>query len=524
MEKALKIGQKSATGSFWLLLGSIISTGLLAVSTIIMGALIGTDEYGLYAVALIPMAAILLFQDWGVGTAMTKYCAQYNKIKDEGSLRKFIKVGLIFGIATGLILTLISLSLANIIAVSVFGKPEAGYFIALASVVILSASVLNGTQSIFLGFEKMKFISIIAVCQASLQSSLSLLLVYSGYGTLGIILGYIFSSIVTSIIALILLYFVVYRKLSTNNSTNFDTTKILRLFLGYGIPIGASMIIAGMVLQIHNFIMATLLDEVIIGNYKMALNFAGLLSFFTIPISRVLFPAFSKLNFQKEKELVKTIFSSSIKYTSLLLIPASLAMMVLSKPIISTLYGDKWAYSPFFLSLVVILQLYALLGWITIPNFLTAQGETVFILKLNLLNLALGIPLAVLLIPKFGIPGLIIADIVDYLPSLIIMIYLTEKRYGTKIDFRNSGKIFLASIVAAVPTYFYLNIFVAPAWILLISGIVMFIAIYLATAPLLGVVNETDLNNLKTMFSGLGIVSKILNIPLFLMRKILRLH
>ena len=522
MEKALKIGQKSAKGSFWLLVGSVISIVILSVSTIIMGALIETDEYGLYVVALIPAATILLFQDWGVGTAMSKYCAQYNNIKEEGSLRKFIKVGLIFGITTGLILTLISLSLANIIASSVFGKPEASYFIVLASVSILSTSVLSGTNSIFLGFEKMKFISILAVCQAILQAGLSLFLVFAGYGTLGIVLGYILPSIATSIFGLILLYFGVYKKLDSNAPSSFDTTKTLKLFLGFGIPIGASMIISGMVLQFHQFIMAALLDEIVIGNYKMALNFAGLLSFFTIPISRVLFPAFSKLNFQKETKLVKSIFSSSIKYTSFLLVPATLAVMILSQPIISTLYGDKWLYSPLFLSLVAILRLYALFGMITFPSFLNAQGETFFLLKLNLLNLAVGIPLAVLLIPKFGIPGLILADIVDYIPSLIIMILWTEKRYGIKIDFRSSGKIFLASIVATLPTYLYLSIFAAPAWVLLVSGTVLFISIYLAAAPLLGAVNEKDLNNLRTMVSGLGIVSKVINIFLLLMRKILR--
>jgi len=43
--------------------------------------------------------------------------------------------------------------------------------------------------------------------------------------------------------------------------------------------------------------------------------------------------------------------------------------------------------------------------------------------------------------------------------------------------------------------------------------------VYLASAPLLGAVNRADIDNFKAMFSGLGVVSKILGVPLLFMRK-----
>lgn len=524
MEKALKMGKDSASGGFWLLVGRISSTVILAFSTIIIGLFIGVDEYGLYTIVLIPVATILLFQDWGIGAALTKYCAQYRNMKDQNSLRQLIKVGLTFTFATGIILTLISLSLANIIASSVFGKPEASFFIILVSFTIISTAIISGSQSIFLGFEKMKLISISVISQSVVQSGLSLFLVYSGYGTLGLLLGYIVGSIIGAIFSLFFLYTKIFRKLISKTSSGIESPISLKLLLKYGVPLGIGGLVSGLVLQFHSFMMASFLDETVIGNYKMALNFAGLLGFFTIPISRVLFPAFAKINWHEEPKLIKTIFNSSIKYTSLVLVPMTLAMMVLSQPIINTLYGDKWLYAPFFLSLVVILNLYVLFGTITIPNFLSAQGETVFLLKLNLLNLAIGIPLAIILIPNFGIPGLIVADILDYIPSIIIIVYWVGKKYNTKVNFRTSGKIFLASVVATIPTFLYVTYFAAPAWILLLSGAILFLVIYILITPLFGVIDEKDLDNLKTMFSGLGIISKILNILLLLMKKIIRLY
>jgi hypothetical protein len=49
-----------------------------------------------------------------------------------------------------------------------------------------------------------------------------------------------------------------------------------------------------------------------------------------------------------------------------------------------------------------------------------------------------------------------------------------------------------------------------------------FLATYLITAPLIGAINQTDISNLKAMFSGLGITSKLLEIPLTLVEKPLK--
>jgi O-antigen/teichoic acid export membrane protein len=268
--------------------------------------------------------------------------------------------------------------------------------------------------------------------------------------------------------------------------------------------------------------MASLVDVAIIGNYKIATNFAILLTFFTAPISTVLFPAFSKLDPRNEQQLLKTVFTASVKYTALFLVPATMAMMALSKPIIGTLYGDKWFYAPPFLVLYVIGNLFVIFGSLSVTSLLTALGETKMLMKLNMLTLAIGIPIAFLLIPQFGIPGVIFAGIAAGLPSLFVSLYWIWKRYGTKAEFRSSRKIFLASSIAAIVTYLFQSVFAAVAWIMLTIGVILFLAIYLIAAPLIGAINQTDINNLRAMFSGLGIISKLIEIPLTLVEKSLK--
>jgi O-antigen/teichoic acid export membrane protein len=522
MDKASEMGQASAVGSLQLFLGVSISTVILAVGTIILGLFISQGDYGLYAVALIPATTILLFQDWGVGGALTRYCAKYRVTNEEVEQRKIIVAGLIFEVTTGLLLTIVSILLASFIAYTIFHKPESAFLIVVSSITIFTAAIGAATNGIFVGFEQMKLSRNTSIIQATVQGVLAPLLVYFGYGAMGAIIGYTLSSAAGAVISLIFLYFFIFRKLPkprTNKSYIYQTLKPL---LKFGIPLNVGNLFAGLGGQFYSFLMAVYISNAIIGNYKIATNFAVLLTFFTTPILTVLFPAFSKLDPRSEKNLLKTVFTSSVKYTVLLVVPATLAMIVLSKPLIATLYGNKWPSAPLFLSLSVVYNLLSLFGWRSMGSLLPAVGETKLVMKLNLLTLLLSIPLAFLLVPSLGIIGIIIGVSGSALPSTFIGLYIIWKRYGVKADFRSSAKILLASALASLVVFLFLTFFTAANWVLIVGGSILFLTVYLISAPLVGAINQTDVNNLRAMFSGLGIISKLLEIPLKILEKTLR--
>jgi O-antigen/teichoic acid export membrane protein len=294
--------------------------------------------------------------------------------------------------------------------------------------------------------------------------------------------------------------------------------------LHYGVPLSISSILGGFRIQFYSFMMAFFCSDIMIGNYQAATNFAVLLTFFTFPIATVLFPAFSKLDPQNEHQLLKNVFTSSIKYTVLLLIPATMAVMVLSKPMISTLFGEKWVYAPFFLTLYVISNLFAVFGSLSMGSFLAGLGETKMLMKLSLLTLSIGLPLAFLLIPTLGITGVILGSIFAGLPSMFLGLHWIWKRYEVKADFKSSTKTFIASAIAAITTYSFLTFINAADWITLITGGIIFLATYILVAPIIGAINQGDINNLRAMLSGLGIISKLINIPLALAERVANLH
>jgi O-antigen/teichoic acid export membrane protein len=202
-------------------------------------------------------------------------------------------------------------------------------------------------------------------------------------------------------------------------------------------------------------------------------------------------------------------------------VPATMAVMVMSKPMIGTLFGQKWTYAPFFLTLNVISNLFVVFGSLIMGSFLAGLGETKMQMKLSILTLSIGLPLAFLLIPTLGITGVILGSIFTGLPSMFLGLHWLWKRYEAKADFKSSTKIFTASAIAAIATYLFLTFLNVADWIELAIGGTIFLVAYILTAPIIGAINQSDINNLRAMLSGLGIISKLINIPLALAERVM---
>jgi len=522
MQKVLEMGKTSATGSLQLFIGVAGSTIIMAIGTVILARLMTPEEYGLYSIALIPSYMIILFRDWGVNSAIAKYTATLRAQNNPERSREIIRAGILFEIAVGLALLVLSVLLSGYVATTIFQRPGSSHLIAIASMSIFSGALLAASQSSFIGFERMNLNSLTIICQAIVKSIASPLLVFIGYSSLGAVLGYTVSTIAAALIGIVALYLIIFKNLKNRNPEKTSLLETLKKMLRYGFPLSISSILGGFLAQFYAFLMAIYCTDALIGNYQAATQFAVLLAFFTTPISTVLFPVFSKINPQEEHELLRTVFASSIKYTAIFLVPATMAIMVLSKPMISTLFGERWNYAPFFLALYVISNLFAIFGSLSLGSMLAGIGETKTLMKLSLITLACGIPMASILIPTLGIVGLILTSITAGLPSMFLGLYWVWKRYKAQADLKSSLKILFASAIAALTTFLVLSFVASTDWMELTVGGATFLVTYLVVAPLMGAINRADINNLRVMFSGLGMFSKLLNVPLTTMEKLLR--
>jgi hypothetical protein len=58
----------------------------------------------------------------------------------------------------------------------------------------------------------------------------------------------------------------------------------------------------------------------------------------------------------------------------------------------------------------------------------------------------------------------------------------------------------------------------------LVVGFFLFLLVYFVAAPLAGAISIGDISNMRAMSSSLGIVSKVLELPLKIMEKALKLR
>ncbi len=520
MEEALVMGKASARGGLRLFIGTAASNVIMAVGTIVLARLLSTAEYGLYAVAMTPALLFTLFRDWGMDSAITKYIAHFRVSESEEDAREIVVAGVIFEAVAGLVLCLLLVFLSGFIA-SAIHRPEAAHFISVISVTVFSGSLLTVAQSSFVGFERMGFSSITTVSQAIVKSVASPLLVILGFGVLGPVLGYTLSFVASAAVGLALLYFLLFRNLKRANIHRKSIRSTLRIMLHYGVPLSIAAILEGFLGQFYGFMMVIYVsDNTVVGNFQIATTFAVLLTFFAYPIQTVLFPAFAKLNSRNDQELLRTVFKSSVKYSSMFLVPATAALMVLSQPVIYTLFGEKWIYAPLFLTVYVVSYIFQGLGNLSIGGFLRGLGQTRTLLMLDLVSQLVGIPLAFMLIPTLGMMGVIAGPILASIPSVFLGFYWIWKNYSITADWGCSAKILAASAVAAGATYVSLTFFHTAAFLRLIAGGLVFLLVFIVLAPSIGAIAKSDTINLKSMFSGLGLISRITGIFLNVVEKV----
>jgi O-antigen/teichoic acid export membrane protein len=520
MSKAAEMAKVSVKGGFHLLWGLVASTVISSIGTIFVGNLLGDTKYGLYTIALVAPNLISTFRDWGINTAMIKYTAQYNAENKRAKIRSVFAAGIVFETVLGLVLTVIGFLLSSFLA-TLYNDAQLTPLIQVAAFIILTGALLAVAQSAFVGIERMELNSVTVICQSIIKTIVIPALVIAGLGPFGAVVGYVIAFLIAGLIGILLMYSL-YRNLPKPDNGKLEIKSTIRTMFNYGLPLSIVTIIGGFQTQFYNFIVPIYVSPDIVGNYGIANTFAVLIMFFATPITTILFPAFSKLDVQKERDTLQYVFQYSVKYASLLVVPAAAVVIVLAQPGIGVLFPD-YTTAPLFLALLAINYLYTALGNLSVGNLINSQGQTRFNLKLALLTSAIGFPLSIILIPLFGIIGLIITALTAGIPSLIIALLWLKKKYGLTVDWQSSARILLSAAAAAAITYaviFELNFI---RWIALIVGAVVFLLSFLLAILLTRAITRSDINNLHGMCGGLGPLRRPLHFFLNFIEKLMNI-
>ena len=508
-DEVLKSAQTTVRSGTILTIGQVLSTLISFLTMLFVIKLLGEEQYGLYALVLVPISMVMLFCGLGVPPALTKYVAWFRARNRVYELKKILVSGFIFICLTGTILTIVTYILADPIAMF-YQKPETAPLIKMVSLVLFAGAIYRVAWNTFLGLEKTKYNAAMLVTNAIIKGGLALTLVLLGYGVFGAILGYLAGYFASAALGIIFVPREISKYEGDNVGGSLAWRDSLSLLLSFGFPLAMVNVIGGFGRQFYNFLAGKYCSKWDFGNYNVAVSLLVPLPVLTTPIMAVMFPAYSKIDGIREKELLDSAFKLAVKYTALLIVPVAALIIGLSEPLKSIIFGERFPDAPQYLMLLAIVYLFTPLGYLNFGPLLRGQGRTKIILCNSLLGLSVGIPTSLVLIPLFGIVGLIFTNIIVTVVMIIFNSVIVRVKLGVTVDFASSVKILLAGVFTVFVSYFLqLWIVSYPVVELLVAGLVGF-GVYVLFILVSGALTMEDVHNLKVIFRGIRPLRRVL--------------
>lgn len=464
-------------------------TILTVLITPILVRLLSKAEYGNYSFVLSFLAIFMIFVGAGSSAGVRKYIAEERETADWKSHVFAFYFRLSVGLAVlGSLLTLVGSELG--LFKRVFGS-SVGQLLVVLPAMIISEQVFGLSRNTLIGLSMEHHSEPLKVVQKVLFAVVAVMLAYSGWGALGVLVGHIVANFAVAGVALVFLarrlsLALIFGRLppgiSGRTLISFNVQNLLLIFLTASLT------------HFDVIMIQTLTSSMETASYKAALTVAEFLLFVPIALQMVFLHSASRLWSEGETEQVNELSSRATRYNLLLTLLLAVGISALAREFIGLYFGQDYldAVAPMLLLLPGVVG-YALAR----PIFAIGQGKGdigVIILATGgsaVLNVALN----ALLIPWYGTVGAGFATSVGY-GSMILFHVASARRlgYDPAADLRLS-RIITAGLAAGVAVHLLANIITAPVLALLIVPPIGFI-VYGYVALITKAVDWDDLDRL----------------------------
>jgi len=514
-----KVVEDSARGGFYLTLGNVASMIVSMLSVFIVARVLGSEQYGLYTISTVMPSLLVLFTNPGVVEGLTKFSANLRVKGEKGRLGRLLLRSLYFETILGLIASFACFFFAGHFATHVLSRPDISGFIQIAAALVVLQAVFDTFNSAFIGVDRAEYTAITTIVQSIIKAIVGPALVILGLAIAGALIGYVFSFIVACVLGLSLFAFKIYKALNRSSDAPSGFSKDLKMLIGYGFPLYISTLIVGFTLQYRNILLAVFTSNYEIGNFQAAMNFTVFVSSLSIPIAKILLPAFSKL--EERQEDVRSFFKIAVKYTTIVVLPIVILLMTYAEEIVQVVYGEGFELAPTFFLLYALTYLFMGIGSLVIRSFFNGLGKTKENLKMSLISAVILVAMAPVLTPFVGIYGMILALILASLLSTLYGLYTARKLFSIRVDARITMLIYLASIVSAVPLVLLRGLPLHSNLVRILVGMTIYVAIYLLVIPLTRVISSPEMQEIKKVVGRIGLLKYFASPIIYFEEKIL---
>jgi O-antigen/teichoic acid export membrane protein len=519
-----EIAKSSVKGSFYLFVGGTLSTLITAITSILIGRLLGPDGYGLYSLSITPASLLIIATGFGINFGLVKYVSEFDRRGDASVVRRIVYVGLSFQVFVSIILSIFLYVFSDFFSIYLINRPDASFLIQISSIYILGFALFGSISQVFVGLGRMENSSIIAMVQSITKFIVCISLILLGYRVAGAVFGHSVSYLVGALVGGVILYILFRRYVSGVDvfDGGFDSriSTIYRL-VSFGFPVYVGSVIITLLGVFRNYLLAIFMSNIDIGNFSAAVNLSAAIAIFVNPIAITLFQAFSRLDKDREIGVIRDLFRYAVKYSTLVILPITLFLIIMSRDVIFVLYGGSFIDAPLYLILASLPYVFIGLGYVIIGSFLNGLGDTRIVFRMSIIIFILSLPLYPLFILFWGILGLLVAIFIASISALFYGLYYSMRRYDVSVDYRSILRIYFSTVLSAATIFFVRSIYVFPRSIynIIVYGLV-YLLIYLVLLPITDSINLRDLDMLESSFREVKFVGWIIGL-LILFERIL---
>jgi O-antigen/teichoic acid export membrane protein len=361
--------EKAQKGLKWTIIKTLFNSIIQPIYRILLALLLIPSDFAYIAVITLIVSFAEMLNNVGIGEAV---------IQKDNVTRKDISSLYFFNLIITLLIACLLLISSKFIA-GYYSMNDLNQIVEILSIIV----IMNGSTSLFKFYLHKEFYfkvtTLIQIIKIMLEIIISIILIKSGLGIWGYIIGILISNSVHAI----LLTFNVFRKTNFRLSL-FISIKHLARFLNFGIFVGGKKTLTFISHRIDEIIIGGVLSAEVLGAYYLAKNV--LLQFQTLittSFGQVLLPLFSKL--KNNLNSLKIYYINILATVSLVSIPILVGVILTAEYFVPLVFGEEWELSIAVFQLLAIPIIAEVLSAGITSSLLYSQNKTLLVFNIDLI-------------------------------------------------------------------------------------------------------------------------------------------
>lgn len=439
---------------FFILLGSLFAylfRRILAVQ-------LSVADYGLFFSMIAFFSFFMLFIDFGLEQAATKYIVEFRLKNQLGRIQTLAFSVLFFQLFCSFFLFIIIFFFADALATSYFHTASAALFLQLLALWFLTTPFITFIAYLLLGFQRTTWYTALDFFRMSFL--LLFVLIFFSYkiDLFGPILGYALLNLV------LFCFYLPYVFSFFPELFRFHQVPFLSFFSFFEWKLFKDVFFYGLIVAFTNFgwILITqtdilsltyLMTPYDVGLYTVALPLSLLILFFMRPVTIVFSPLVTELATEKKLHKLSEAVTLAYQYLFVFLLPFALSLMVFPEYIIPLLFDAKYLSAAPALMLLApgtLFYAFSLFNNVVFTGLGKAKIMAYAVAAIALLNLLLNF----LFIPFLGIQGAALSTFVSYVLLFGISTGYLFRNFHFSFPFSSWVRSLLCSLLSVLLIFF----------------------------------------------------------------------